>query len=73
MESRGIPDPHGKAEIGVNGWLIGFSTIFYAIRIFVRISITKSLGLDDALAGIAYVSPTVLLTTTGWAALRNAC
>ncbi|KAI1649087.1 hypothetical protein F4815DRAFT_445932 [Daldinia loculata] len=55
MESRGIPDPHGKAEIGVNGWLIGFSTIFYAIRIFVRISITKSLGLDDALAGIAYM------------------
>ncbi|KAF3058629.1 hypothetical protein GL218_05618 [Daldinia childiae] len=54
MESRGIPDPHGKAEIGVNGWLIGFSSILYAIRLFVRISITKSPGLDDALAGVAY-------------------
>ncbi|KAI0851359.1 hypothetical protein F5Y00DRAFT_20308 [Daldinia vernicosa] len=61
MESRGVPDPHGQTatgintEIGINGWLIGFSTIFYAIRLYVRISITKSPGVDDALAGIAYM------------------
>ncbi|KAI8960962.1 hypothetical protein F5Y11DRAFT_245473 [Daldinia sp. FL1419] len=55
MESGSALDPNEKVELGINGWLIGFSTIFYALRLFVRISITKSPGLDDVLAGVAFI------------------
>ncbi|KAI1211692.1 uncharacterized protein F4807DRAFT_398746 [Annulohypoxylon truncatum] len=55
MDFSSTPGYHGSREIGLNAWLIGFSTLFYGLRLFVRISMTKSPGLDDGIAGIAYV------------------
>ncbi|KAI0885541.1 uncharacterized protein GGS22DRAFT_187826 [Annulohypoxylon maeteangense] len=55
MDFSNTPGYHGAREIGLNGWLIGFSTLFYGLRLFVRISMTKSPGLDDGIAGMAYV------------------
>ncbi|KAL7623267.1 hypothetical protein AAE478_006948 [Parahypoxylon ruwenzoriense] len=55
MDLSKIPDYHGDTEIGLNGWLIGFSTIFYGLRIFVRVYMTKSPGLDDGIATLAYI------------------
>ncbi|KAI5861275.1 hypothetical protein GGS23DRAFT_160992 [Durotheca rogersii] len=55
MDLGGIPDFHGGAEIGLNGALIGLSTLLYGLRIWVRVYMTKSPGLDDGIAAIAYV------------------
>ncbi|KAI1104738.1 hypothetical protein F4804DRAFT_332000 [Jackrogersella minutella] len=55
MDFSSTPDYHGDTEMGLNGWLIGFSTFFYGLRLYVRIAMTKSPGLDDGIAGIAYV------------------
>ncbi|KAI1467970.1 uncharacterized protein F4812DRAFT_459252 [Daldinia caldariorum] len=46
-------DERSRREISINGWLIALSAIVYGLRIFVRIRITKSPGLDDVLAGVA--------------------
>ncbi|OTA70362.1 hypothetical protein K449DRAFT_427889 [Hypoxylon sp. EC38] len=55
MDFSSTPDYRGDTEIGLNAGLIGFSTLFYGLRLFVRISMTKSPGLDDAIAGFAYL------------------
>ncbi|KAI0143896.1 hypothetical protein F4776DRAFT_444345 [Hypoxylon sp. NC0597] len=55
MDFSSTPDYRGGTEIGLNAGLIGFSTLFYGLRLFVRISMTKSPGLDDAIAGFAYM------------------
>ncbi|KAI2469504.1 hypothetical protein F4781DRAFT_218802 [Annulohypoxylon bovei var. microspora] len=54
MDFSNTPGYHGAKEIGLNAWLIGFSSFFYGLRLFVRVYMTKSPGLDDAIAGIAY-------------------
>ncbi|KAK6950975.1 hypothetical protein Daesc_007503 [Daldinia eschscholtzii] len=51
--SSGV-DSHSRTEIGINAWIIVFSIIFYSLRLFVRINITKSPGLDDVVAGVAF-------------------
>ncbi|OTB09004.1 hypothetical protein M426DRAFT_316293 [Hypoxylon sp. CI-4A] len=55
MDFRDTPEYHGGREIILNAVLIGISTIIYGLRLIVRTRMTKSLGLDDALAGIAYL------------------
>ncbi|KAI1140510.1 hypothetical protein F5Y05DRAFT_320236 [Hypoxylon sp. FL0543] len=55
MRFSNTPDYRGGTEIGLNAGLIGFSTLLYGLRLFVRISMTKSPGWDDAIAGIAYI------------------
>ncbi|KAI0833147.1 hypothetical protein F5Y06DRAFT_183069 [Hypoxylon sp. FL0890] len=60
MDFSSTPDYRGDTEIGLNAGLIGFSTLFYGLRLFVRISMTKSPGLDDVIAGIAYLSLVLL-------------
>ncbi|KAI1462552.1 hypothetical protein F4805DRAFT_452379 [Annulohypoxylon moriforme] len=55
MDFSNTPGYHGSREIGLNGWLIGFSTLLYGLRLYVRIFMTKTPGLDDGLAGMAYV------------------
>ncbi|KAI2625771.1 hypothetical protein GGR54DRAFT_513407 [Hypoxylon sp. NC1633] len=49
------PDYHGDVETSLNGLLIGLSTFLFGLRIFVRTSMTKSPGLDDGIAAIAYL------------------
>ncbi|KAI1092585.1 hypothetical protein F5B19DRAFT_502163 [Rostrohypoxylon terebratum] len=56
MDFSNTPDYHGSREIGLNTWLIAFSTIFYGLRLYVRTAMTKSPGLDDWLAGMAYLA-----------------
>ncbi|KAI6090033.1 hypothetical protein F4821DRAFT_46905 [Hypoxylon rubiginosum] len=60
MDFSDTPGYHGHTEIGLNGALIGISTIVCSLRVFVRLFITKSLGLDDVLAAIAYLALTAL-------------
>ncbi|KAI1408477.1 hypothetical protein F5Y13DRAFT_194340 [Hypoxylon sp. FL1857] len=55
MDFSSTSDYRGDTEIGLNAGLIGFSTLFYGLRLFVRINMTKSPGLDDAIAGIAFL------------------
>ncbi|OIW34171.1 hypothetical protein CONLIGDRAFT_570796, partial [Coniochaeta ligniaria NRRL 30616] len=55
MEFQNTPDYHGYTEINLNAALIGLTTLFFATRIYVRAFMTKTLGLDDAFASIAYV------------------
>ncbi|KAI1476809.1 hypothetical protein K445DRAFT_292654 [Daldinia sp. EC12] len=59
--SSGV-DSHSRTEIGINAWIIMFSIIFYSLRLFVRINITKSPGLDDVVAGVAFA---LLVTQSG--------
>ncbi|KAI1443473.1 hypothetical protein F5Y02DRAFT_428624 [Annulohypoxylon stygium] len=54
MDFSNTPDYHGSREIGLNAWLIAFSTLFYGLRLYVRMAMTKSPGLDDWIAGMAY-------------------
>ncbi|KAI1806064.1 hypothetical protein F4811DRAFT_551257 [Daldinia bambusicola] len=55
MEPTSSLDERSQREVGINGWLMGFSAIIYALRLFVRVRITKSPGLDDVLAGVACI------------------
>ncbi|KAI1396418.1 hypothetical protein F4819DRAFT_134668 [Hypoxylon fuscum] len=55
MDFNDTPNYRGHTEIGLSAWLIGFSTLFYGLRLVVRVSMTKSPGLDDGIAGIAYL------------------
>lgn len=49
------PDYRGYVEIDLNACLIAFSTLFFGIRVYVRHSMTKSLGLDDGIAAVSFV------------------
>ncbi|KAI0024294.1 hypothetical protein F4780DRAFT_655723 [Xylariomycetidae sp. FL0641] len=55
MDFRGTPDYHGNIEISFNACLIGLSTVFYGLRMYTRVFMTKTLGLDDGVATIAYI------------------
>lgn len=55
MDFQNTPDYHGYTEINLNAALIGLTTLFFGTRIYVRAVMTKTLGLDDAVAAIAYV------------------
>ncbi|KAK3684112.1 hypothetical protein B0T22DRAFT_384082 [Podospora appendiculata] len=48
------PDYHGQTEISLNAALIAFSTVFLGLRFYVRGFMTKSMGFDDLVAGLAY-------------------
>ncbi|KAI1380757.1 hypothetical protein F4677DRAFT_462032 [Hypoxylon crocopeplum] len=60
MDFTRTPDYRGGLEIGLNAWLIGFSTVFCSLRLFVRIFMTKSPGLDDVMTAIGYLLLIVL-------------
>ncbi|KAI1778203.1 hypothetical protein F4818DRAFT_438372 [Hypoxylon cercidicola] len=60
MDFRHTPEYHGYSEVGLCGGLIGISTIICGLRVFVRLFVTKSLGLDDVLAAISYLGLTSL-------------
>lgn len=70
MDFNDTPNYRGHTEIGLSAWLIGFSTLFYGLRLVVRVSMTKSPGLDDGIAGIAYVSSFFLMMTNCAASTR---
>ncbi|KAI8633916.1 hypothetical protein F5Y19DRAFT_489352 [Xylariaceae sp. FL1651] len=55
MDFHHTLDYHGDIEINLNACLITFSTIFYGCRIYSRAFMTKTLGLDDAIATAAYL------------------
>ncbi|KAI5927136.1 hypothetical protein F4810DRAFT_707087 [Camillea tinctor] len=55
MDFRATPDYHGRIEINLNACLISLSTVFYGLRVYNRAYMTKTLGLDDGIATIAYV------------------
>lgn len=50
-------DYRGAGQRNLNAALIAFSSAFLAIRLYVRLFMTKSPGWDDGLAGLAWVSP----------------
>ncbi|KAK3934313.1 hypothetical protein QBC46DRAFT_300024 [Diplogelasinospora grovesii] len=54
VDFQDTPDYLGYRETYLNGFLIAFSTVFFALRIYVRAFMTKTLGWDDAIAGVAY-------------------
>jgi hypothetical protein len=60
---RDAPDYKGQTEVIVNSTLIGLSALFLGLRLYVRTFMTKSLGLDDAVAGLAFVSQTSVTGT----------
>lgn len=64
MDFRDTPEYHGSTEVGLSSGLIGMSTIMFGLRIFVRLFVTKSFGLDDGLTVVAYVSSTFFLSRT---------
>jgi hypothetical protein len=55
LDFQKTPDYHGYIEINLNSALIGFTTLFYGTRMYVRAFMTKSLSWDDAFATIAYM------------------
>jgi hypothetical protein len=57
---KSTPDYHGYTEIDLNAALIGFSTLFFGTRIYVRAFMTKTLGWDDFFALIGYVRAPML-------------
>lgn len=62
------PDYKGEEVRVLNGTLIGITTVVIAARLYTRGFMSKSLGLDDALAFVAYVCN--LITVTRWARLK---
>lgn len=46
---KNTPDYHGYIEIDPNAALIGFSTLFFGTRIYVRAFMTKTLGWENCL------------------------
>ncbi|XXH03842.1 hypothetical protein Hte_010248 [Hypoxylon texense] len=60
MDFRGTPEYHGSIEVGLSSALIGISTIMCGLRVFIRLFITKSFGLDDILTVVSYLSLMVL-------------
>ncbi|KAB5518048.1 hypothetical protein GE09DRAFT_1230721 [Coniochaeta sp. 2T2.1] len=54
MDFQNTPDYHGYIEVNLNSALIGFTTLFYGTRMYVRGFMTKTLGWDDAFATLAY-------------------
>ncbi|KAI4866682.1 hypothetical protein F4820DRAFT_239403 [Hypoxylon rubiginosum] len=60
MDFRDTPEYHGSTEVGLSSGLIGMSTIMFGLRIFVRLFVTKSFGLDDGLTVVAYLALMVL-------------
>ncbi|KAH8588625.1 hypothetical protein B0O99DRAFT_356819 [Bisporella sp. PMI_857] len=49
-------DYKGETQRALNAALIAISTVFIGLRLYVRFMMTKSPGLDDAIAFIAYLS-----------------
>ncbi|KAI1641255.1 hypothetical protein F4809DRAFT_252 [Biscogniauxia mediterranea] len=54
MDFRDTSDYHGRIEINLNAFLISLSTVIYGLRIYNRAFMTRTLGLDDGIATIAY-------------------
>lgn len=54
MDFSNTPDWHGGIELEINGSLIALSTVFLGMRLYVRAFMTKALGWDDLIAGIAW-------------------
>ena len=55
MDFSQTPEWRGGIETRLNACLIAFSTLFMGMRLYVRTFMTKALGWDDLIAGIAYV------------------
>ncbi|KAI1502901.1 hypothetical protein F5X99DRAFT_407707 [Biscogniauxia marginata] len=55
MDFCNTADYHGYTEINLNACLISLSTVIYGLRIYNRAFMTKTLGLDDGIATIAYL------------------
>ncbi|ORY55907.1 uncharacterized protein BCR38DRAFT_490913 [Pseudomassariella vexata] len=56
MDFRSSPDYLGWREINLNSCLIAISTLAFGFRIYARAFMSgKTLGLDDAVASVAYV------------------
>lgn len=67
------PETHGHAAIILNYFLITIVTIFFGLRIYVRVVVRKKLGWDDAFLSVGYLcavglTTVVILATThyGW-------
>ncbi|KAK4216902.1 hypothetical protein QBC37DRAFT_415995 [Rhypophila decipiens] len=54
MDFSHTPGWHGGIEQRLNGSLIALSTIFLGMRLYVRAFMTKAMGWDDLIAGIAW-------------------
>ncbi|KAI1495133.1 hypothetical protein F5X96DRAFT_613549 [Biscogniauxia mediterranea] len=54
MDFHDTSDYHGRIEINLNAFLISLSTVIYGLRIYNRAFMTRTLGLDDGIATIAY-------------------
>jgi hypothetical protein len=55
MDFSNTPDYWGNVLLGVNTTMIVLSIIIFGTRIYARTVMTKNLGLDDALAAVAFV------------------
>ncbi|KAK0610706.1 hypothetical protein B0T17DRAFT_621166 [Bombardia bombarda] len=56
-----IPGYKGNIEITLNATLIALPTLFFGIRLYVRAFMTKALGFDDLVAGLAWNVPPAFL------------
>ena len=56
------PELPGPALVIVNSFLITIATIFFILRVYTRLKITKSIGWDDFLVALGYTF-TVGMTT----------
>jgi hypothetical protein len=57
---RKSPDYRGSTVLALNASLIGFTTVVIALRLYVRTSMSKTLGIDDGIAVTAYVCTSYL-------------
>ncbi|KAK0120452.1 hypothetical protein ONS96_010666 [Cadophora gregata f. sp. sojae] len=57
---RSTPDYKGGVLRALNATLIPVTTLFFGMRIYVRLFMTKNAGLDDALGLVAYLFAVVL-------------
>jgi hypothetical protein len=57
MDRNGLPIQAGGAEIlNLNICLVTFSIVFVGLRLYIRLLMTKTAGLDDLFSVIAWVS-----------------
>ena len=62
---RETADYRGHTELAANAALIGFSTLFFGMRIYARALMTKNIGADDAVALVAFVCFLAMVTGLG--------